>query len=128
MTQRNPGLILTHTASGAITANRFVKFGSGDRIVSQTTAATDAILGVSNLGAADGKDVDVVTTGVFPVTYGGTVTRGDLLTSDSSGRAIVAAPAAGVNHRIGGMAMVSGVVGDLGSVRLSPGSFQGAAT
>ena len=126
MTQRNPDLFLTFTAGGAITGNRFVKFGSGDRLIVQAAAATDAILGVSDLTSAQDENVDVCLTGIFPVTYGGNVTRGDLLTSDSSGRAIVAAPAAGVNHRIAGIAMVSGVSGDLGSVRLSPGSVQGA--
>lgn len=127
MSQRNPELFLSYTAGAAISANRFVKFGANDRTVVQAAAATDAIMGVSDLAAASTETVDVCLSGVFPVVYGGTVTRGDLLTSDSTGRAIVAAPAAGVNHRIGGVAMVSGVVGDLGSVRLSPGSFQGAA-
>lgn len=127
MTQRNPELFLAYTAGGAISANRFVKFGASDRAMLQAAAATDAIVGVSDIAAAYTETVDVCISGIFPVVYGGTVTRGDLLTSDSSGRAIVAAPAAGVNHRIGGVAMVSGVVGDLGSVRISPGSFQGAA-
>lgn len=127
MTQRNPELFLAYTAGGAIPANRFVKFGASDRAMLQAAAATDAIVGVSDIAAASTETVDVCISGIFPVVYGGTVTRGDLLTSDSTGRAIVAAPAAGVNHRIGGVAMVSGVVGDLGSVRISPGSFQGAA-
>lgn len=127
MPQRNPDLFLAYTAGGAIAANRFVKFGANDRTMLQAAAATDAIVGVSDLAVASGETVDVCQTGIFPVVYGGTVARGDLLTSDSSGRAITAAPGAGVNHRIGGVAMESGVVGDLGSVRLSPGSIQGAA-
>lgn len=126
MTQRNPELFLSFTAGGAIASNRFVKFGANDRAMLQSAAATDAIIGISDLAAAANETVDVCMSGIFPVVYGGTVTRGDLLTSDSTGRAITAAPSAGVNHRIGGVAMVSGVVGDLGSARLSPGSFQGA--
>jgi hypothetical protein len=35
-------------------------------------------------------------------------------------------PATGVNNRVIGIAMVSGVSGDLGSVLIAPGSLQGA--
>jgi len=66
-----------------------------------------------------------VLSGVATVEYGGTVTVGALLISDSTGRAIAATAAAGTNVRTIGVAMVAGVVGDLGAVLLSPGSFQG---
>jgi hypothetical protein len=125
MTQRNPGTILAFKAGATVNPNRFVKF-SADRTVIQAAAVGDAIIGVSDLGAASTEIVDVVMNGIFPVVYGGTVTRGDLLTSDSTGRAVTAAPAAGVNNSTGGRAMVSGVVGDLGSVSISLGSIQGA--
>lgn len=125
MTQRNPGTILAFKAGAAVNGNRFVKF-SADRTVVQASAVGDAIIGVSDLGAASTEIVDVVMNGIFPVVYGGTVTRGDLLTTDSTGRAVTAAPAAGVNNSIGGRAMVSGVVGDLGSVSIYLGSIQGA--
>ena len=125
MPQRNPELFLNYTASGAVTEKRLVKFGAGDRLVVQASAATDALIGVNDLTAADTERTDACLSGIFPVTYGGTVTRGDLLTSDSQGRAVTAAPAAGSNVRIIGVAMESGVVGDLGSVRISPGVLQG---
>jgi hypothetical protein len=64
-------------------------------------------------------------TDIATVTYGGTVTRGQLVISDSTGRAITATATAGTNVRTCGVAMVSGVVGDLGAVLLTPGSFQG---
>lgn len=126
MPQRNPEFFLNYTAGGAITEKRFVKFGAGDRLVVQAAAATDAIIGVNDLTAATDERTDVCLSGIFTITYGGTVTRGDPLTSDSSGRAITATAAAGANVRIGGFAMESGVVGDLGSVLLAPGFFQGA--
>lgn len=126
MPQRNPELFLNYTAGGAITEKRLVKFGAGDRLVVQASAATDAIIGVNDLTAATDERSDICLSGIFPVTYGGTVTRGDALTSDSSGRAITATAAAGANVRIIGIAMESGVVGDLGSVRIAPGFFQGA--
>ena len=118
---------LAFEAGGAIGANRFVKFGSSDTAVVQGAAATDAIFGISDLAAASTERVDVCVSGkAKQIVYGGTVTRGDLLTSDSTGRAVTAAPAAGANVRIGGIALVSGVVGDVGSILLSPGSLQGA--
>jgi hypothetical protein len=48
-----------------------------------------------------------------------------MLTTDSSGRAVTAAPAAGVNNGVIGVAFVSGVLGDIGSVILSQGRIQG---
>lgn len=117
--------VRTYTAGAAIAARRIVKF-SADYTVIQAAAATDAAVGVADLAAvAAGDRVDVSREGIVPVEYGGTVTRGDLLTSDASGRAVTAAPAAGVNNRIIGIAEVSGVVGDIGSVLLSIGSTQG---
>ena len=59
------------------------------------------------------------------MTYGANVTRGQFLTSNSSGQAIPAAPAAGSNVSVIGRALVSGVSGDLGSVLINPGSLQG---
>lgn len=126
MSTRIPEFYLAFEAGGAIPANRFVKFGSGDRKAVVAAAATDAVFGVSDLAAATDERLDVGVAGVLPVTYGGTVARGDLLVSDSTGRAVTAAPAAGANVRIAGVAMVSGVVGDVGSVLFNPGSLQGA--
>ena len=130
MTMRNQGLVKTFNAGGNVNHARFVKFDSDDRTVIQSAAGGDSTIGVSDFSAtatvsASGERVDVQLTDVATVTYGGTVTRGQLLMSDSTGRAITAAAAAGANVRYCGVAMVSGVVGDLGAVLLTPGSFQG---
>lgn len=128
MPLRNPGLCKTFTAGSDISANgRFVKFGTDDQTVVVATAASDAIIGVSDVPAvASGERVDVFMNGIATITYGGTVTRGALLISDSTGRAIAATAAAGTNVRTGGVATESGVVGDAsGSVNIVPGSFQG---
>lgn len=118
-------IVRTYTAGAAIAAKRIVKF-SADYTVIQGAAANDALIGVADLAAvATGDRVDVSREGLVDVEYGGTVARGDLLTSDATGRAVTAAPAAGVNNRIVGIAEVSGVVGDIGSVLLSVGSTQG---
>ncbi|NCJ06678.1 DUF2190 family protein [Synechococcales cyanobacterium C] len=123
---RNPLLLKNFAAGADIAPFRIVKFSTTDDLVVQAAAATDALLGVVELGAATGERVDVITHGIAEVEYGGTVTRGALLTSDTSGRAVAAAPATGVNNRIIGIAGVSGVSGDVGSVILYPGSIQGA--
>lgn len=128
MSLRAPGLQLAFEAGATVNNFRLVKFGSGDRIAIQADAATDAIIGVADVAAtscASGEKFDVVIEGVFPVTYGASVTRGQFLTANSSGQAVPAAPAAGSNVSIIGRAMVSGVSGDLGSVLINPGSLQG---
>jgi hypothetical protein len=129
MSTRNTGLVKTFTAGAAINPARLVKFGADDQTVLQGAAGSDLVFGVSDApplpAAATGERVDVVFTGIQPVTYGGTVTRGEKLMSDSSGRAITATASNGANVNTAGIAMVSGVVGDLGSIFLFPGSFQG---
>ncbi len=130
MSIRNQGLIKTYNAGGTVNHARFVKFDSDDRTVIQSAAAADFTIGVSDFSpnataVASGERVDVQLTDIATVTYGGTVTRGQLVISDSTGRAITATAAAGANVRTCGVAMVSGVVGDLGAVLLIPGSFQG---
>lgn len=130
MTMRNQGVTKPFIAGGTIAPCRFVKFGADDRTVLQSAAAADFTFGVSDslpagVNAATGERVDVVITDIPTVEYGGSVTRGALLTSDADGKAITATASAGSNVRIGGVAMVSGVAGDLGAVRLGPGSFQG---
>jgi hypothetical protein len=130
MTMRNQGLLKTFVAGGTIAPCRFIKFGADDRTVVQSAAAADFTFSVSDslpigTSTASGERVDVILTDIVTVEYGGSVTRGALLTSDADGKAITATASAGANVRIAGVAMVSGVSGDLGAVRLSPGSFQG---
>ena len=122
-----PILTESFTAGAAIAPHRICKPGAADGAALQAAAATDAMDGVSDeLGAASGARVDIHTLGVVEVEYGGTVTRGDELTADADGKAITAAPGAGVNMRVIGIARVSGVLGDIGLVRLAPGQIQGA--
>jgi len=124
---RNELLNKNYTAEGVIPSYRFVKFGAADGGVLVTAAATDKIIGVNDrlAFAAIGDRGDVVRIGIAEVEYGGNVSAGDPLTSDASGRAIVAAPAAGSNVRIAGFAEVAGVLGDIGSYMCAPGVMQG---
>lgn len=126
MAGRTIGMTKNFKAGAAVPRHRIVKFGAADDVVLTGAASTDAVFGVSSeIDSAQDEPCDVHLSGIPDVTYGGNVARGDLLTSDASGRAITAAPATGVNARIIGTAMVSGVLGDIGAVHLSPGRIQG---
>lgn len=114
-------LCKNYIAGGAITKYRIVKF-SADRAVVQAAAATDALIGVSQeIDAASGERVDVCRIGMPLVEYGGTVARGDPLTSDANGKAIKANPSAGTKVSIIGFAEVSAVAGDIEVMNLAPG-------
>ncbi|MGE0388447.1 MAG: capsid cement protein [Gammaproteobacteria bacterium] len=122
----NPVLTKSFLAQAAITKYRIVKPGSADGQVLQAAAVGDAMIGVANeIDAAIGERIDVVLVGIADVEYGGTIARGDLLTSDANGKAVAAAPAAGTNNRIVGVALVAGVSGDIGSCVVSQSRPQG---
>lgn len=123
----NPEFVKSYDATGTINPYRFVKFDSADYNVIQGAAATDSLIGAStDIAAASGERVDVIHGGIASIKLGGTVARGGLVTSDASGQGVAAAPASGANNRIGGMALASGVSGDIIPVLLSMGSLQGA--
>ena len=127
MTVRSETLAKGFMAGGAINAKRIVKFGTADNAVVQGAAATDLLIGVADLAAASGAQVDVFVAGIVGVEYGGNVTRGQLLTADADGKAVAAAPAATASARVIGIAMVSGASGDIGAVLIAPGSVTNGA-
>lgn len=119
-------LAKNYTATAAISPYRIVKFGSNDSEVVQASAATDLLVGVCNeVGPAVGERCDVIKAGIARVEFGGTVARGAAVTSDANGKAVAAAPAAGVNARIIGFAEASAVSGDIADVLIAPGVMQG---
>lgn len=65
---------------------------------------------------AAGQACNVRWTGLSKVRYGGTVARGDRLTSDANGNAIVAT----TGKLILGIATVAGVSGDVGTILINP--------
>jgi hypothetical protein len=90
MTQKN------YLSQGVTPPYRIVKFGTADKTIALSTAPTDLSIGVTGRykgNAADGDRVDVIRDDFCEVEYGGTVTRGQALTSDSTGRAVAATPA-----------------------------------
>lgn len=122
----NPTVIKNFTAGAAITAYRLVRLSAAETVVT-ATAATDSIIGaVADVAPANGERTDVVLSGIAWVEAGAAVALGALLTADGSGRAIVAAPATGINNRTIGYALdAAAAAGDRIRVLLSPSSIQG---
>lgn len=116
----NPTLTKAYDASGAVGAYLCVKFGASDGVVSASNATTDKTIGVAtSLAAADGERVDVIRAGIAEVIYGGNVTRGDALMATTGGKVVLLVAGAGV--RCVGIAEVSGVANDVGSMLIAPG-------
>lgn len=123
----SPTLIKSYAAGAAIRARRFAVPGATDAAMIEATGPATLIMGVfEKLDGAQGDIVDVVHSGMTEIVLGGTVTRGQPATSDANGAAVTAEPAAGVNARIGGFFMASGVAGDIVPLLVSPGVMQGA--
>lgn len=123
----NPMLVINYVADAAISINRLVKMGTGDRAVTTSAAATDFTIGVVNeVAPAIGERVDVVRMGIAWVEAGAAIPRGSPITADAVGRAVVAAPAAGVNNRIIGFAdETAAAAGDVIRFMIEPGVMQG---
>lgn len=105
------------STAAVTTAFTICKPGADDDTFSLATGATDSLIGIfQHITSGAGIPVRIaMNSGISSLVYGGTVTRGDPLTSDSLGRGITAV--AGQN--IIGYATVSGVVGDIGFCALS---------
>ena len=123
----NPILTKNYTSGAAVAASRFVKIGAADNEVIQAVDSAVSIIGVSEqVGVSQAdfdagkKRIDVVHLGIACVELGGTVTRGDWLTADATGRGVAANLAAAGAIHVGGQAFVSGVVGDIILVRVQP--------
>ena len=122
----NPTQTKSYDAGAAISKYRIVKFGASDGAVIQGAAATDLVVGVAEaLDVASGDRVDVIRAGIAEVEFGGTIARGAKVVSDATGKAVTAAPSAGSNAQVIGVAEVSGASGDIGRVFISPSVMQG---
>jgi hypothetical protein len=123
-----PTLIRNFTAgAGGVAQYQIVKLGAADGEVVAAAAVGDTLIGVSVQPgtAAQGQRVDVAIDGVVEVLAGGTITRGAWLTTTASGQAVAAAPSAGVNNGVIGVALQSAVAGDVIPCLLAQGRIQG---
>lgn len=113
-------------AAALATAYLIAKFGVDDDTLSQATASIEELVGVfQHVTTTAGEEVRVMLDGISRVVLGGTVARGNYLTSDANGKAIAAAPAAGVNAYVIGQALASGVAGDIIPVHIEKTRIQG---
>lgn len=117
----------TFVCSGAIGHRRQVKYTGNDGEVALATSPTDIIAGVTDFpgGAKDKERIDVVLFGPAEIELGGTVGPGAGVTADANGKAVAAAPAAGVNHFILGRVLVNAVAGDIAKAFVNPHRIQG---
>ncbi len=125
MIGQTSGIEKSVKAGAAITAFTIAKFGNDDDTMIPGAAVSDSLCGVFQHAADSAAEVRVMLTGISRLKLGGTVTRGDYITSDASGQGVAATPAAGVNNNVIGKAMASGVSGDIIPVLLAPGRIQG---
>jgi hypothetical protein len=119
------GLIKQFTADTAIPRYTVVK-QSGDGTVAIATSVNDVPLGVTDSAPDLGERVDVVINQYAQVLAGAVLAANVPVTVDGSGRAVAAAPAAGVNNWSFGITRQSATsVGDQIWVELIKQRLQG---
>ncbi|WP_295756034.1 capsid cement protein [Undibacterium sp.] len=123
----NLQLAKNYIADVAIPAFRLVKPGTADDRVTLATASTDALIGTTtDIAAGIGERCDVQVAEISYVEAGAAIVRGAFITSDATGRAITAAPAAGVNASVAGRALETATAaGDVIRMMQSIGQIQG---
>lgn len=120
------GESINYNAEGTIPAYTLVKFGAADGGVVVAAAGTDLIIGgIGRVPAVAGDRIDIIRDDFVEVQLGGTVIRGQKITSDGAGKGIAAAPAAGANVHVLGVAESSGVAGDVIWVNIYLSVMQG---
>lgn len=121
-------IVKSLVSASALAHRRQVKFTANDGEVALATSPTDNVIGVIDFpGGVDaaGKRIDVVLFGPAEVECGGTLTPGAYITADANGKAVAAAPAAGVNNGVAGRILVNGVSGDYARAFVNPARIQG---
>jgi Uncharacterized conserved protein (DUF2190) len=93
---------------------------SNDSAVVLAAAATDPIVGVLRNKPKAGAAAVYRFLGTSKVIAGGTITRGDFITSDANGKAITTTTASNATL---GIALQSAVAGDIFEVQLNVGRY-----
>ena len=102
---------------------------SADMTCTTNDAGTNASIGVlaDKPYAATGVAVSVATIGVFKVYAGGTVTAGNLVGSDTAGKAVALTPGTDTTKYICGTALTGGAANEIITVLLNCASPTRAA-
>lgn len=117
-------------ASGTVTQYRAVKMDTTNRqVVAITNAnAPDLPIGILQNDPASGEAADIAHEGVAKAEYGGTITRGDSLAMDNTGKLItdaVVADGSAVDLYHLAKALESGSSGDVREVLIFPAQLIG---
>lgn len=125
-----PGITRTFlTTAGAVPACRLVSIGAADNEAILANGSAAVLIGVTEQAPAAppaGAPTDVVLTGIALVEAGAAVARGAFVTADSTGRGVVAAPGAGVNACVIGVAIEAATAaGDRFRVLVTQSRIQG---
>ena len=120
------GIVINKIAAGAIPAYSIVKQGADSDHIVAAAAVSDLFIGVTmELDAALGDRADVQMGGIAYVVAGAAIPYGTPVTSNATGQAVAAAPAAGVNNTVVGRALESAsAAGDVIRVLLGLGTIQ----
>lgn len=115
--RRTPDFIVPFVCETAtVPEGSVMAVGAADnkaKLAGATPGISAGLLGLAkDANTTAGATLDIVTSGVFPAIAGGTISRGDPLTSDSAGAVVTAAPSGGTNIAIIGHALASAVAGD----------------
>jgi hypothetical protein len=114
------------TAQAAIGAFLICKLGTADSTLVLAASSTDLLIGTSDsLDKVTGELVDLDVRPIAEVKLGAAVTRGAQLTSNAAGKAVTAAPGAGVNASVIGRALKSGAAEDVIPYLRANGTVQG---
>lgn len=116
-----------YIAAAVVPGYTIVKPGGTAGQVQAGAAAADKVFGVSDdVDRVANEPINVIHMGEARVLAGAAFAAGDPLMSDASGRAILAAAAAGTNVRtIGWAREAASALGDIVEMVVQPGVFQG---
>lgn len=129
---RNPGKIMQATAEASIADGVVCIVGTADYSAAVCGAdPTAGMLGIAKVDGngtvASGSTVDIVTGGIYPDIASATITQGQTVTvGNSSGHVKPAAPSAGNNAMILGVALEDASSGERVAVNVNVSIMQGA--
>lgn len=126
MSLSKPEFVRTFVFDAAIGKNRFASASASNDLSGIIATASTLVIGAT-VEASDANNAAAVALGgVVKVVAGGTITRGDRVASDANGAAVsITIAASGTTLRyIAGVALQSGVSGDIIEVLLQPGYGQ----
>lgn len=113
------------STAAVATAFTIAKMGADDDTADVAAGATDKSVGIWQETTANAGDVGrIMLNGISRLVLGGTVTRGDSLTSDAAGKGVTITASNDKVQAIG-IALASGVSGDIIPVLLESGLTEG---